>query len=49
MRLATQLDEMQTAENWRGIAAQEGALLALSRDVRVVDPGVAGFILSALS
>ena len=29
MRLARQLAEMQTADNWRGIVAQEGAALAL--------------------
>ena len=48
MRLATRLDEMRTARNWRGIVAQEGAALALARDVRVADPGVSGFIVSAL-
>ena len=48
MRLATRLNEMQTARNWRGIVAQEGAALALARDVRVAYPGVASFILSAL-
>ena len=48
MRLATRLDEMRTARNWRGIVAQEGAALALARDVRVAYPGVASFILSAL-
>ena len=48
MRLETRLDEMLTDRNWRGIVAQEGAALALARDVRVADPGVAGFILSAL-
>ena len=47
-RLATRLDEMRTARNWRGIVEQEGAALALARDVRVADPGVASFILSAL-
>ena len=28
-RLKTRLNEMQTADNWRGIVAQEGAALAL--------------------
>ena len=48
MRLVTQLDEMRTARNFRGIVAQEGAALALARDVRVADPSMAGAILSAL-
>jgi len=48
MRLATRLNEMQTADNWRGIVEQEGAALALARDVRVADPRMAGAILSKL-
>ena len=48
MRLETRLDEMLTDRNWRGIVAQEGAALALARDVRVADPRMAGAILSAL-
>ena len=47
-RLATRLDEMQTTRDWRGIVEQEGAALALARDVRVEDPSMAGAILSAL-
>ena len=39
---------MRTTRNWQGIAAQEGAALALARDVRVADPGASGAILSAL-
>jgi len=46
--MALQLIEMQTAHNWRGIAAQEGAALALARDVRVADPSMASAILCAL-
>ena len=47
-RLVIRLGEMLVADNWRGIAAHEGAALALVRDLRVADPEVAGFILSAL-
>ena len=48
MRRATRLDQMQTALDWRGIAAQERAALALARDVRVADPSMASAILCAL-
>ena len=47
-RLVIRLGEMLVADNWRGIAAHEGAALALAQDLRVADPEVAGFILSAL-
>ena len=45
MRLATRLNEMLTADDWRGIVAQEHAVLALARDVR---GAMAGAILRAL-
>ena len=41
-RMATRLGELQAADDWRGIAALEREALALARDVRRVDPGMAG-------
>jgi tetratricopeptide (TPR) repeat protein len=38
------LDELQAVDDWRGIAALERETLALARDVRGVDPGMAGAI-----
>ena len=46
--LAKRLKEMLTAADWQGIVAQERAALALVRDVRGADPGLAGAILRAL-
>ena len=41
-RLATRLDELQEAADWRGIAALEREALALTRDVRGASPSMAG-------
>ena len=43
-RLGRRLDELQAVDDWRGIAALERETLALARDVRGVDPGMAGAI-----
>ena len=42
------MDELQAVDDWRGIAALERETLALARDVRGVDPGMAGAIYSTL-
>ena len=47
-RLATRLNELQAAHDWRGIAALERAALALARDVRGAHPGAASAILNTL-
>ena len=44
----TRLNELQAAADWRGIAALETEALGLARDVRGVDPGLAGAIHSML-
>ena len=44
-RLGTRLDELQEADDWRGIAALEREALALAR---VADPSLAGVIHSML-
>jgi tetratricopeptide (TPR) repeat protein len=46
--MATRLGELQAADDWRRIAALEREALALARDVRGVDPGMAGAIHSTL-
>jgi hypothetical protein len=43
-RLVTRLNELRAAADWRGIAALETEALALARDVRRVDPGLASWI-----
>ena len=47
-RLVTRLNELRAAADWRGIAALETEALGLARDVRGVDPGLAGAIHSML-
>ena len=42
------MGELQAAADWRGIAALETEALGLARDVRGVDPGLAGAINSML-
>ena len=44
----TRLGELEAATDWRGIAALETEALGLARDVRGVDPGLAGAIHSML-
>jgi len=47
-RLLKRLQERQDADDWRGVVALEKEALALARDVRGADPGLAGKILGVL-
>ena len=47
-RLVNRMDELLTAEDWRGIAALESAAMALARDLRLAHPAAAGAIHSML-
>ena len=47
-RLVHRMDELQTAYDWRGIAALESAAMALARDLRLAHPAAAGAIHSML-
>ena len=43
-RLGHRMNELLTAEDWRGIAALESAAMALARDLRLAHPAAAGAI-----
>jgi len=47
-RLVTKLQELQDADDWLGVVALEHEALALARELRGADPGLAGNILTAL-
>ena len=47
-RLVERLQELQDARDWRGVVALEKEALALARELRGADPGLAGKILSVL-